>query len=149
MSFQIEHLENIAAELRAAIAAATDAASIERIRIEYFGRKDGVITRLMHMITNLSLEEKRTYAPHIQKLQRDSEIALAIRLAEIQSAHELEALKKERARFDVTAYRTEPFIGALHPYTQIIQRIEDIFISLGYSLAIGSEIEDEWHNFEA
>lgn len=140
-----DHLQRIAEELQAELATVCALCDIERIRIRYLGRKEGTITDLLRSIKNFSPQEKQEFAPLIQKLHQAAETMIAERSSSI----EAQAAQKKTATIDVTAYRNPRTVGGLHPLTQLIERIQGIFMSLGYSIVSGPEVEDEWHNFDA
>ena len=63
-----------------------------------------------------------------------------------------ERLAAEQLRsqnFDVTAYKPFQLQGSLHPYTQVVEQVEDIFISMGFEIVDGPEVEQDYYNFEA
>jgi phenylalanyl-tRNA synthetase alpha chain len=144
MNIQIDDLPNILATLTQELRAAQSAEAVEAIRVKYLGR-NGTLTLFMQHIKTLSLEEKREQAPRIQQAYREATDACALRTQELAA----EALQHNNNAFDATTCRAFPTRGGLHPYTLLIERIEDISISLGWSIVSGPEIEDEFHNFEA
>lgn len=118
--------------------------ALEIVRIKYLGRQ-GILTDLMSGLSELNAEEKKVFGPLLNELKKN--IQDGIMQAKAEFAHqqkEAEAAKK--AHFDVTA---QPFYpqGSLHPYTRITQEIEDIFISMGFAVADGPELETEFNNF--
>jgi len=140
----MSNVQDILSQLNQELRAASTAEAVEAIRIHYLGR-NGILTLLMHTIKTLSLEEKREQAPRIQQTHREATEACTLRAQEIHAASQNE----QHRAFDATTYHAFPTRGGLHPYTLLIERIEDISISLGWSIVSGPEIEDEFHNFEA
>ena len=135
---------------RSELLQATTDAQLEVLRVAYLGR-NGHINDHMARLKGLSLEEKRTFGPQIQELQQLITRELQAHQQRMQ-AHELDQMLQQQKYFDVTAYTASPFEqlqGSLHPYTQLIERIEDIFTSMGFAYAQGPEVETEWYNFEA
>lgn len=130
-----------------ALAAATTEAAVEDVRIKYLGRQ-GDIINLMAVLKDLSLEEKKIYGPQLNQLRQTAETAIREKKETVLAA-EVAQRSAQAAHFDVTAYKPDYVAGSLHPYTHIIQKIEDIFLSMGYSMAEGPEIEDPAHNFDA
>lgn len=128
----------------------TGLAELEALRVKYLGRQ-GVINGLMAKLKELSIEEKRSYGPQVQELQKLIFEQLTHKQHELERtllATELEKYKY----FDVTAQVPSAFekqSGSLHPYTHIIERLEDIFTSMGFEAAQGPEVDTEWYNFEA
>jgi len=121
--------------------------TIENIRIQYLGRK-GSLANLMSQLKTLSIEEKRVVGPLLNTLKIHTEES-------IDNAHKsliihLQQNKFQKLKhFDVTAYKQKKLSGHIHIYTQVIQQLQDIFISMGYEIADGPEVETEYYNFEA
>lgn len=120
---------------------------LDDIRIKFLG-KSGLITALMGDIKNLTLEEKKEFGPFINqfKVEAEKELDLAKVNVTKKLAH-ADILKKQS--FDVTATQPSAKQGHLHPYTQLITEIEDIFISMGYEIIDGPEAESDEYNFSA
>ncbi len=123
---------------------------LEALRIAYLGR-NGRINELMAQLKVMPLEEKRAFGPQIQELQ----LLITQELQAQQQRLLTQALNQELEKqkyFDVTAHVPSALdkpIGSLHPYTHLIEHIEDIFTSMGFAYAQGPEVETEWYNFEA
>jgi len=120
---------------------------LEHLRIAFLGRQ-GSITLLMKEIKNLSVDEKRVWGPKLNQFKQEAESAFqekkeALFIEQLQSAQQKEQF------FDVTAYEPNQPRGSLHVYTRTVQRLEDIFISMGYNVIEGPEIETDYYNFEA
>jgi phenylalanyl-tRNA synthetase alpha chain len=120
---------------------------LEEVRIAFLSRQ-GKLASLMSIMKNLSIEEKREYGPLLNELKQTSEQLFNEKKAYLEHQNQLKELRKKQ-NFDVTAYRTMPFTGGLHLYSHIIQELEDIFISMGYQVVDGPEIETSYYNFEA
>jgi len=120
---------------------------LETIRIKYLAR-NGILSSLMDQLKMLSNDEKRTLGPLLNQLKQDSEKIFLDKQHFIEN--EIETIKAtKRMNFDVTMYKVPEFKGSLHPYSLIIEQIENIFISMGYEIAYGPEVETEFHNFDA
>ena len=121
---------------------------LEKVRVTFLGRH-GTLADLMKQLKTLPTEEKRTVGPLQQKLKTELEDLFNKKKQAIsKSAQDLENLKTKN--FDVTAYKpckTPP--GGLHPYTQITELVENIFMSMGYEIVDGPELEHDYYNFEA
>jgi phenylalanyl-tRNA synthetase alpha chain len=131
----------------AEISQALDNDTLEAIRIKYLGRH-GHLTQMMTLLKNLSTEEKKEFGPILNQLKQNSEQLFLNKQKSLQD--DLDKLKAiKRTNFDVTAYEPQKFKGSLHPTTLIIEKIEDIFISMGYEIIYGNEVETEFHNFDA
>lgn len=115
--------------------------ALETIRITYLGRK-GHIASLMSRLKDLSIEQKRITGPLINTLKK------TIQEAYLQRQQQIEAKEKSTGPlFDVTAYMPNQPIGSLHVYTHIINELSAIFISMGYTIADGPEVETDYYNF--
>jgi phenylalanyl-tRNA synthetase alpha chain len=120
---------------------------LEIIRIDYVGRK-GKITQLMSMLKTMSMAEKREWGPRFNAFKADFLHDIEKRKEEL-FAQKLQRDDERNLFFDVTAYQPMYRNGSLHPLTQIVQRIEDIFIGMGFEMADGPEVETPYYNFEA
>lgn len=132
---------------QAAIKNAQDTETLELARVEFLGRK-GKIAALMPQLKDLSVEEKRELGPLLNQLKSDVEELFAIKqrdLLEKSFEKEEEAFKD----FDVTAYKVDQPRGSLHPYTHITREACNIFMSMGYEVMDGPELETEEYNFDA
>lgn len=132
------------------LGAATSNQELEALRIAYLGRS-GKINELMAKLKTLAIEEKRAFGPQVQELQLIITQELYAKQQEF-SAQSIEKELSKQQHFDVTAHnpsQLEKPSGSLHPYTHLIERIEDIFTSMGFAYAQGPEVETDWYNFEA
>jgi len=121
--------------------------SLEDVRVNFLGRK-GKLTELMNQMKNFSLEAKREIGPLLNELKKVSEQLYEEKKQYLsEEMRSLENLKKER--FDVTAYQREKIKGSLHILPHVLEEIENIFISMGYEIAEGPEVETEFYNFDA
>jgi len=131
----------------AEITQASNYENLEALRVKYLGRH-GLLSNLMTLLKSLSNEEKREFGPLLNKLKQNTEELFSAKQKSIDD--EIEKLKAiKRMNFDVTAYNIEELKGSLHPSTLIIEHVENIFISMGYEIIYGPEVETEYHNFDA
>ena len=139
-------LENILSSAQAAVAASTDAGSLDEVRVRYLGKK-GELTGLLKGLGKLSPEERPAAGAEINKAKEALQASIATR----KTALDDEAINAKLASetIDVTLPGRKADIGALHPVTQVLRRMEDFFQSVGYDVVEGPEIEDDYHNFEA
>ena len=142
-----ERIQQIKQEFFQALSAATSIEALEQLRILFLGRK-GKIAELMTELKTLSLEEKKELGPQLNILKQETEAAYTQQFEELEQKKIQQELLKKRS-FDVTEYKPGTLTGTLHPLTQMTQHIEDIFISMGYEIAFGPEIETDFYNFEA
>jgi phenylalanyl-tRNA synthetase alpha chain len=119
---------------------------IESFRLTYLSRQ-GEIAQLMVRLKTVSSEEKREFGPAIQLLKQEVTAAFDQKLEAISQAMILIEQNKQKY-FDITAQK-KSLQGSLHPYTTLIEEIEDIFISMGFAIADGPELETAFNNFEA
>ncbi len=128
-------------------AAVCDRDAWEALRLRWLGRKRGLVRKLLAALKEVPPAERRDYGQGVNLLKSRVEETLAEldrRLAEAERA-ELETA----AATDVTLPGRRPTLGSLHPVHRVIDEIAAIFAELGYSVAEGPEIEDDFHNFEA
>ncbi|MDQ3122421.1 MAG: phenylalanine--tRNA ligase subunit alpha [Actinomycetota bacterium] len=132
-------VQNLEAEVLAAVAATRSADEIERVRVEYLGRKSGL---------KLALREvrDRETGMTLNSLRERLEAAIVAREEEL-GRNELDRRLTED-RIDVTLPGTEVERGHLHLITQIRREVEDIFLGLGYTVVDGREIETTRYNFD-
>lgn len=137
---------DIQAEAMHSIEQAMDVAALEEVRVAYTGKK-GVVTQFMKELGSLDPEARRARGAEINVLKEAIISALNIRRNDLEQA--ALAQKLEAERIDVTLPGRGQSQGGIHPVTRMIRRVEAIFGSMGYSVAQGPEIEDDWHNFTA
>jgi len=142
----MDHLPQLVAEARAAIESAQDIQALDEVRVRFLGKK-GEITALLKSLGQLPPEERPKAGEQINEAKQALADELEARKQTLQNA-ELEA-RLARERIDVTLPgRGEP-TGGLHPVTRTLERIESLFAHIGFDVAVGPEIEDDYHNFEA
>lgn len=139
-------LEQLLTEGRAAIEQAQALPELDQVRVGYLGKK-GRITEQLKGLGKLSAEERPKAGQAINEAKR----ALLDELEARQQLLEARALEQalESERIDVTLPGRGHGTGGLHPVTRTLQRIEELFTSIGFSVVEGPEIEDDYHNFEA
>ena len=139
-------LEEIVTRAREAIAAAEDLAGLDQVRVQYLGKK-GSLTAQMKRLGELDPEERPQAGQAINQAKQRVEEALAGRKQALEAAS-LESKLAEEA-LDVTLPGRGQERGGLHPVTRTLERIEELFARMGYEVAEGPEVEDDYHNFEA
>jgi len=147
MKILSQELDIIKKELITAIADITHEESLESVRITFLGRK-GKIANLMEQLKNLPVEEKKIIGPLLNQFKTEVQEQLdacALSLKKEESTQK----KLLQKNFDVSAYKHNELKGTSHIYTQIIADLEDVFISMGYNIADGPEIDNEYYNFES
>ncbi|ABE59155.1 MULTISPECIES: phenylalanine--tRNA ligase subunit alpha [Chromohalobacter] len=142
----MDHLPQLVAEARAAIESAEDVQSLDEVRVRYLGKK-GEITALLKGLGKLPAEERPKAGEQINDAKQVLSDELEARKKHLQDAELNARLAQER--IDVTLPgRGEP-TGGLHPVTRTLERIESLFAHIGFDVAVGPELEDDYHNFEA
>ena len=139
-------LNQLVSDAEKAINDAADLKSLDDIRVTYLGKK-GSITERMKLLGKLSKEEKPAAGQAINVAKQAVQKSLEAR-KEILNNAELEA-KLASETIDVTLPGRGQQAGGLHPVTRTMERIEELFSQMGFEVATGPEIEDEFHNFEA
>lgn len=138
--------ENLRTDALAAVAAAADVAAVEQVRVAMLG-KSGEITVLLKSLGRLPADERRAIAPVYQRLREDVAGAIEARRAELAAAALDARLAAER--LDMSLPGLPVVAGSVHPITQVMDELAEIFADLGFAVAEGPEIEDDWHNFTA
>jgi phenylalanyl-tRNA synthetase alpha chain len=143
----IDRIADIRAEGESAVAAATDTAALEDVRIQYLGRK-AELPNLLRNVAELPAAERAATGKAANEARKALEAAIEQRADQL-AATELEA-RLERDRVDITLDGDPvPQLGHLHLITQTQREIEDVFIGLGFNVAEGPEVETVYYNFDA
>ena len=142
----MDKLEELAGEARAAIAAAADGAALEQLRVEYLGKK-GQLTALLKGLGRLAPEERPAAGARINEVKAQLQGLIAERREALAGAAVAERLAAET--IDVSLPGRGEATGGLHPVTRTIERMEDFFAAVGFEVAEGPEIENDYYNFEA
>lgn len=139
-------LNNILTQAKEAVAAATTPAELDEVRVNYMGKK-GLLTEQLKQLGKLSPEERPQAGQLINQAKQELQQVLNARNDELKQAEMNQKLAAER--IDVTLPGRRSQRGGMHPVTRTIQRIEDYFGQLGFSVKEGPEVEDDFHNFDA
>ena len=128
------------------IRSAPDLGTLESLRVAVLG-KSGTLTAQLKSLGTMSPDERAAEAPKIHALRESVANAIAERKAELDAA----VLEKRLAteRIDLSLPAPESPQGSVHPVSQVMDELAEIFADLGFSVAEGPEIEDQWHNFTA
>ncbi len=122
-------------------------ADFERLKGRFLGRDKGLVPELFSKLKELAPGERAAFGARANAGKTEIEESLRRLGGEIEAR---EAASRDRASaVDVTLPGRGPRIGGLHPITIVRRRIEDIFLRMGYSVADGPEVENDFHNFEA
>lgn len=131
---------------QAAVASSADLVSLDKVRVHYLG-KSGVLTDLLKQLGSLPAEQRREAGQVINTAKQSVQAALDTRKQQLETA-DLDAQLRAEA-LDITLPGRGQDSGGLHPITRTLKRIEELFAGLGFEVAEGPEIEDDYHNFEA
>ncbi len=137
-------LDSLVASARQAFAEAATAAQLEDAKARFTG-KSGRITELMKGLAALSVEEKKTRGAAINLAKQAIEEALGARRQALADAELERQLQAEALDVTLPGRVREP--GGLHPVSLTMERIEQIFASMGFDVADGPEVESDWHSF--
>ena len=139
-------LEDIKTTALDAVAVAAEVAALDEVRVRYLGKK-GELTGLLKGLGKLPANQRPAAGAEINKAKAALQEAIADRKDELETAAIDSQLASET--IDVTLPGRRADVGALHPVTQVLSRMEAFFESVGYEVVEGPEIEDDYHNFEA
>ena len=142
----MQALDDLKAEATAAIESAVDSAALEKLRVEWLGKK-GRVTDLLKSLGQLDADERPEVGAEINAVKQLLNEQISERKETLQQAAIAEQLAAES--LDVTLPGRREDLGALHPITRTIERMADYFAALGFEVVEGPEIEDDYHNFEA
>ena len=142
----MSHVDTLLAEGLAAISAVQDLNELEQVKARYLG-KTGQITEQLKQLGKLPPEEKKAAGATINVAKQQFEAAHNARRDALNAAR-LEAQLAAEA-LDVTLPGRGTGVGGLHPVTLTLERIASLFRSMGFEVADGPEIEDDFHNFQA
>jgi phenylalanyl-tRNA synthetase alpha chain len=139
-------LKQLQQEAIAAIAATPTLEELESIRVSYLGKK-GQLSQILRGMGKLSPEERPIVGALANEVKETLQVNLDNRLQALQQAQIEEQLQTET--LDVTMPGVSRPLGHIHPINSIIDRILEIFVGLGYTVATGPHIETDYYNFEA
>ena len=139
----LKELESVAL---AAVASAADAAVLDDVRVQYLGKK-GLLTQQLKQLGGLPPEQRPAAGQAINRIKQQVQQAIDARREQLQAVALDAQLVQES--IDVTLPGRGQSTGGLHPVTRTLQRIEELFMPLGFTVEEGPEIEDDYHNFEA
>lgn len=133
-------------QILAAIEAADNPDALEAVRIDALG-KQGSVSALLKSLGQMSPEERQQQGPVINGLREAVTNGIAAKKAALETALLNQRLATER--LDMTLPAPESPRGTVHPVSQVMDELAEIFADMGFAVAEGPEIEDDWHNFSA
>ena len=142
----MQTLEELSKEAQLAVEQAGDPRALDDVRVRFLGKK-GLLTAQLKSLGKLSAEERPKAGAAINVAKQQLQALIEAR----QNSLNKDQLTKQLASetLDITLPGRRRNQGGLHPVTQTLDRITDIFKGAGYEVVDGPEIEDDYHNFEA
>ncbi len=141
-----QELDELIKNAQLAITESADLALLDNVRVKYLGKK-GLITERMKQLGKLSAEQRPAAGQLINKAKQTVQQSITERKDFLQNESLSAQLAQER--LDVTLPGRRESAGGLHPVTITMNRIQELFSAMGFSIEEGPEIEDDFHNFEA
>ncbi len=142
----MQDTDSLRNDLLSQIAAATDAGALEQIRVSALGKK-GAISELMRGLGQMSPDERKAAGPALNRLKDDVDAAIRAAREKLDEAALDARLAGER--IDVTLPVLPEARGTIHPVSQVIDEVTEIFAQMGFSVAEGPDIEEDFYNFTA
>jgi phenylalanyl-tRNA synthetase alpha chain len=142
----MDKLEALLAEMMDAVRAAADLEALEQVRVAALGKK-GRVTELMKTLGGMSPDERKAAGAALNRVKDQVAAALDARKADLAGAALDARLAAER--IDVTLSARPEEMGRIHPISQTMDEITAIFGQMGFAVAEGPDIEDDFHNFTA
>lgn len=143
---QQQSLDELLSEAVQAVAKTKDKNAVEKLRVHYLGKK-GVLTDQLKRLGKLPPEQRPQFGSQVNEVKQQLQQAIINRQQTL--AASAREKKVDAETLDVTLPGRGSHQGGLHPVTRTMERLEDIFTSMGFVVADGPEIEDDFHNFEA
>ena len=140
-----DKIENLAKQARESLEKVANMQGLNDLKIKYLGKKSE-LSNLLKEMANLSSEERPVIGALANKVRKEIEEKIAKKEEEL--AKEELAKKLEKERIDVTLPSTKIKRGSKHPVTRVIEEIEDLFVSMGYTVESGPELETDRFCFE-
>jgi len=138
-------IQEVQAEALQKILEAKDLEALGQVRVQYLGKK-GSIQALMAEMKSLPKEEKPAFGQMVNECKQEVTKALEARQEELQK--EALASQLEDEKIDITLPADHLTIGTVHPLMMIQQELEDLYVGMGYTVAEGPEVEQDYYNFE-
>ena len=140
-----EELQKLKKTFNSDINNITNLNELNELRVNYLGKKSK-LQEISMMMRDLSIEEKKECGKLMNEIKTTFENEINSLKEELEKKELEEKLNKER--IDVTLPATKIKVGGIHPITKIINEVEDLFISMGYDVLEGPEVESDLYNFE-
>jgi phenylalanyl-tRNA synthetase alpha chain len=141
-----ERLDRALSSARGALASTSTIAGVDEIAREYSGKRS-VVVEIREAIKGMEPADRPIVGQALREFSDSLEAAVVARHQDLQAAEDANRYLSER--LDLTLGGHARPRGHLHLVTQVQRELEDVFVALGYQVAEGPEVEDDWHNFEA
>jgi len=141
-----DNLSGILQQAKDALDAAQKPADLEALRVQYLGKK-GELTSQLKQIGSLPPADRPKFGDLVNQVKQELAELINAKKTALDNAELATSIAAEKV--DITLPGRGLSSGGLHPVSRTMQRIEDIFIAMGFGVAQGPEIEDDFHNFEA
>ncbi len=141
-----ESLQALGEEVLGRIGHCATDQEIEQLRVEYLGRK-GKFTLLLRGLKDIPPEQRPQRGAELNQLRGLFEAQIDARLKTLKDAEKEKGLREERVDVTLPGRRWE--CGGVHPVSLVMDEIIDVFLGMGFEIARGPDIEDDYHNFEA
>lgn len=138
-----DELKSLTIEAEKEIKSADSFEALEKLRVKYLGRKEGIFTQLLKQMGSLFPEERPKIGKSINQIKDKFTQLLKERIDGLKYS---DVLSEE---IDITLPGILPELGRLHPITNMLKQIVDVFIRLGFQIAEGPEVELSYYNFDA
>ncbi|KZN15377.1 MULTISPECIES: phenylalanine--tRNA ligase subunit alpha [Marinomonas] len=142
----MENLKQILADALSAVEASESESALDDVRVHYLGKK-GALTALLKQLGNVSAEDRPKFGQLVNEAKGQVQEKLNARKSDLAKAALNAKLATETIDISLSGKGEE--VGGLHPVTRTMERIESFFRGIGFDVAAGPEIEDDYHNFEA
>lgn len=142
----LQDLNQIKADFFSKISQISNNTDLENIRVEFLGKK-GNLTMLLQNLKNLPQEERKEFGASLNQVKDEVSQAITEKKENLELADLNQKLAAEA--IDLTQAVRQEKQGLVHPISKVISEVEEIFAKMGFEMAKGPEIEDDFHNFSA
>ncbi len=140
-----EKKEQLKKELKEAIANITEINALNEVKVEYLGKK-GKITELSNTLREMSIEEKKEFGKLLNELKEESTTLIEEKRKQIEE--KILNKKLESEKIDISLPAVTIPVGSPNILERMIEEVEEVFMSMGYDVVDGPEIEEDKYNFE-
>ena len=141
-----QELEQLVDKIRLAVEDSNELGSLDKLRVEYLGKK-GILTQQLKRVGSLPSDQRPAFGLAVNEAKQQVEHLIEARKGILTDRSIYQQLQSEK--IDITLPGRGNRLGGLHPLTRTMNRLVEIFQRMGFAVADGPEIEDDFHNFEA